>query len=54
MNLPESEGLHQSSLLHLGFLLFIITFIVLVISKLMLSRMDKNAGTKIRTLKGIL
>jgi phosphate transport system permease protein len=42
----ESEGLHQSSLLHLGFLLFIITFIVLVISKLMLSRMDKNAGTK--------
>ena len=42
----ESEGLHQSSLLHLGFLLFIITFIVLVISKLMLSRVDKNAGTK--------
>ncbi|MFW2176541.1 MULTISPECIES: phosphate ABC transporter permease subunit PstC [unclassified Moraxella] len=42
----ESEGLHQSSLLHLGFLLFIITFIVLVISKLMLARMDKNAGGK--------
>lgn len=42
----ESEGLHQSSLLHLGFLLFIITFIVLVISKLMLASMDKNAGGK--------
>jgi phosphate transport system permease protein len=42
----SSKGLHESSLLHLGFLLFIITFIVLVISKLMLAKMDKNAGTK--------
>lgn len=42
----ESEGLHQSSLLHLGFLLFVITFIVLIISKIMLVRMDKNQGTK--------
>ena len=42
----ESEGLHQSSLLHLGFLLFIITFIVLVISKIMLARMDQNQGKK--------
>lgn len=37
---------HLSSLLHLGMILFIITFIVLSLSKLMLARMDKNAGNK--------
>lgn len=42
----ESSGLQQASLLHLGFLLFVITFIVLVISKLMLARMDRAAGTR--------
>ncbi|WP_296404393.1 phosphate ABC transporter permease subunit PstC [Psychrobacter sp.] len=36
--------LHLSSLLHLGLILFVITFIVLSISKLMLMRIDKRAG----------
>ncbi len=42
----ESDGLLQSSLLHLGFLLFVITFVVLVLSKLLLARLDRNQGTK--------
>lgn len=42
----ESQGLQQSSLLHIGFLLFVITFIVLVLSKLMLARLEKNQGSK--------
>ncbi len=36
--------LHLASLLHLGLILFVITFIVLSISKLMLMRIDKRAG----------
>ncbi|MCC3345575.1 phosphate ABC transporter permease subunit PstC [Psychrobacter sanguinis] len=36
--------LHLASLLHLGLILFVITFIVLSISKLMLMRIDKKAG----------
>ncbi|WP_227428800.1 phosphate ABC transporter permease subunit PstC [Psychrobacter sp. I-STPA6b] len=41
----EASGeLHLSSLLHLGLILFVITFIVLSISKLMLMRIDKKAG----------
>ncbi|WP_230655700.1 phosphate ABC transporter permease subunit PstC [Psychrobacter sp. I-STPA10] len=39
-----SSELHLSSLLHLGLILFIITFIVLSISKFMLMRIDKRAG----------
>lgn len=42
----ESDGLLQSSLLHLGFLLFVITFVVLVLSKLLLARLDKNQGAR--------
>lgn len=42
----ESSGLHQAALLELGLLLFLITFIVLVFSKLMLLRMDKGAGAR--------
>lgn len=38
-------GLHLSSLLYLGFLLFVITFIVLSASKIMLMRMNKNQGS---------
>ena len=36
--------LHLASLLHLGLILFVITFIVLSISKLMLMRIDQKAG----------
>lgn len=43
----EASGeLHLSSLLHLGMILFIITFVVLSLSKLMLMRMDKNSGKR--------
>lgn len=38
------DTLHLSSLLYLGLLLFVITFIVLVLSKLMLLRMRRNEG----------
>ncbi len=38
------DTLHLSSLLYLGLLLFLITFVVLVISKLMLLRMQRNEG----------
>lgn len=41
-----SSELHLSSLLNLGMILFIITFFVLSLSKLMLMRMDKNAGNR--------
>ncbi|MEO0318360.1 MAG: hypothetical protein RL404_2037 [Pseudomonadota bacterium] len=43
----EAEaGLHMSSLFALGLILFVITFIVLAIAKLMLVRMAKNEGSK--------
>ena len=43
----EAEaGLHMSSLFALGLILFVITFIVLAIAKLMLVRMSKNEGSK--------
>ena len=38
------DTLHLSSLLYLGLILFIITFIVLCISKVMLLRMQRNEG----------
>ncbi|WP_037586224.1 phosphate ABC transporter permease subunit PstC [Stenoxybacter acetivorans] len=38
------DTLHLSSLLYLGLLLFVITFVVLVISRLMLLRMQRNEG----------
>lgn len=40
------EGLHQASLMYLGLVLFLITFIVLSISKLLLARLKKNEGTR--------
>ncbi|EKF72894.1 phosphate ABC transporter permease [Alcanivorax hongdengensis A-11-3] len=39
---PEADGLQRSALLALGFLLFVITFIVLAIARLMLRRMDRS------------
>ena len=39
-----SDEMHLSSLLHLGLILFVITFVVLSLSKIMLMRMDNAAG----------
>ena len=39
-------GLHQASLIYLGLVLFIITFIVLGLSKLLLLRLAKGEGSK--------
>ena len=40
------EGLHQASLIYLGLVLFFITFVVLALSKLLLSRLQKSEGAK--------
>jgi phosphate transport system permease protein len=40
------EGLHQASLMYLGLVLFFITFVVLSLSKLLLSQLRKGEGTK--------
>ncbi|WP_157281379.1 phosphate ABC transporter permease subunit PstC [Pelomonas sp. Root1237] len=40
------EGLHQASLMYLGLVLFLITFVVLSISKLLLMRLKKSEGTR--------
>lgn len=40
------EGLHQASLMYLGLVLFFITFVVLSLSKLLLSQLKKSEGTK--------
>ena len=39
-----NEGLHQASLIYLGLVLFFITFVVLSLSKVLLSRLQKNEG----------
>jgi phosphate transport system permease protein len=41
-----SPGLHTSALMELGLILFVITFIVLAISKLMLLRLERGEGAK--------
>ncbi len=41
-----NEGLHQASLIYLGLVLFIITALVLALSKWMLSRLQKREGAK--------
>ncbi len=41
-----AEGLHQASLMYLGLVLFFITLVVLSLSKLLLSQLRKNEGTK--------
>ena len=40
------EGLHQAALMYLGLVLFFITFVVLVMSKLLLSQLKKGEGSK--------
>jgi phosphate transport system permease protein len=40
------EGLHQAALMYLGLVLFFITFVVLSLSKLLLSQLRKSEGTK--------
>ncbi|MBT9527973.1 MAG: phosphate ABC transporter permease PstC [Rhizobacter sp.] len=40
------EGLHQASLIYLGLVLFFITFVVLSLSRLLLSRLKKGEGTR--------
>ena len=39
-----AQGLHQASLIYLGLVLFFITFVVLSLSKVLLSRLKKNEG----------
>jgi phosphate transport system permease protein len=41
-----STGLHQASLIYLGLVLFFITFVVLSLSKLLLSQLRKSEGSK--------
>jgi len=41
-----SPGLHTAALMELGLILFVITFIVLSISKIMLLRLEKGEGAK--------
>ena len=40
------EGLHQASLIYLGLVLFFITFVVLSLSKMLLSQLRKGEGTR--------
>ena len=40
------EGLHQAALMYLGLVLFFITFVILTLSKVLLSRLRKAEGTK--------
>jgi phosphate transport system permease protein len=39
-----AQGLHQASLIYLGLVLFFITFVVLSMSKILLSRLKKSEG----------
>jgi phosphate transport system permease protein len=41
-----NPGLHSSALIELGLILFFITFLVLAASKLLLSRLSRNEGTR--------
>ena len=41
-----SEGLHQAALIYLGLVLFFITFVVLTLSKFLLSRLQKGEGAR--------
>jgi phosphate transport system permease protein len=41
-----SEGLHQASLIYLGLVLFLITFVVLSLSKLLLAQLKKGEGSR--------
>jgi phosphate transport system permease protein len=41
-----AQGLHQASLIYLGLVLFFITFVVLSLSKVLLSRLKRNEGSR--------
>ena len=41
-----ANGMHQAALIYLGLVLFFITFVVLALSKLLLSRLSKGEGTR--------
>ena len=41
-----SEGLHQASLIYLGLILFMITFVVLSFSRLLLARLKRGEGSR--------
>ncbi len=41
-----APGLHQASLMYLGLVLFFITFVVLALSRLLLSRLQRNEGSR--------
>lgn len=41
-----AEGLHQASLMYLGLVLFFITFVILSLSKILLSQLKKGEGAK--------
>ena len=40
----EAAGLHRSALLALGFVLFVVTFVVLLLARLMLNRLARRSG----------
>lgn len=42
----EAVGSHRSALLALGFLLFVVTFVVLLVARLMLRRLSRREGTR--------
>jgi phosphate transport system permease protein len=41
-----APGLHEASLIYLGLLLFLITFVVLAFSKVLLLRLQRNEGKR--------
>ncbi len=42
----EAVGTHRSALIALGFLLFVVTFIVLLVARLMLRRLERREGNR--------
>ncbi|MDR1351020.1 MAG: phosphate ABC transporter permease subunit PstC [Zoogloeaceae bacterium] len=42
-----APGMHQAALIYLGLILFLITFVVLVFSRLLLLRLQKNEGARV-------
>ena len=44
--MQAGEGLHQAALIYLGLILFFITFVVLALSKVLLSRLRRGEGNR--------
>jgi phosphate transport system permease protein len=42
----EADGLHRASLLYLALVLFVITFVVLSLAKMLLMRLQRGEGAK--------